>query len=78
MIRFLENSTGDGVTAPLDASYYKGCGLRQGLEREFVLIEVCDESMADDNGSVVCKQPSGELYGAGCVQQHAAGDKERR
>lgn len=30
------NSSGGGVAATLDSSYYKGCGLRQGIEREFV------------------------------------------
>lgn len=34
---FVANSSGDGIAAPLDASYYKGCGLRQGIEREFVM-----------------------------------------
>ena len=34
----LVNSSGDGIAAPLDASYYKGQGLRQGIEREFVVI----------------------------------------
>ena len=36
---FVLNSSGDGVAAPLDASYYKGQGTRQGIEREFVMIE---------------------------------------
>lgn len=34
---FVANSSGDGIAAPLDANYYKGCGLRQGIEREFVM-----------------------------------------
>ena len=32
------NSSGDGIATAIDASYYKGQGLRQGKEREFVLI----------------------------------------
>ena len=36
---FVANSSGDGIACPLDASYYKGCGLRQGIEREFVMTE---------------------------------------
>lgn len=32
------NSSGGGIAAPLDSSYYKGQGLRQGIEREFVMI----------------------------------------
>ena len=34
---FVANSSGDGISAPLDASYYKGQGLRQGIEREYVM-----------------------------------------
>ena len=34
---FVANSSGDGIAAPLDASYYKGQGLRQGIEREYVM-----------------------------------------
>lgn len=34
------NSSGNGITTTIDASYYKGCGLRQGVEREFVMTEV--------------------------------------
>lgn len=33
------NSTGDGIAATLDASYYKGNGARNGKEREFVARE---------------------------------------
>ena len=32
------NSSGNGITAPIDASYYKWQGLRQGIEREYVVI----------------------------------------
>ena len=35
---FVANSSGDGIACPLDASYYKGQGLRQGIEREFVMM----------------------------------------
>ena len=34
-----ENYSGGGVSATLDASYYKGSGARNGKEREFVAIE---------------------------------------
>lgn len=37
-IQFVANSSGDGIAAPLDASYYKGQGLRQGIEREYVVM----------------------------------------
>lgn len=36
---FVTNSSGDGIASPLDASYYKGQGIRQGIEREFVVME---------------------------------------
>lgn len=36
---FVANSSGDGIASPIDASYYKGQGLRQGIEREFVVME---------------------------------------
>lgn len=39
------NSSGDGITTTIDASYYKGQGLRQGIEREYVAI--VDESIPD-------------------------------
>jgi len=34
-----KNSTGDGISPTLDASYYKGPGARNGKEREFLAIE---------------------------------------
>ena len=40
-------------------------------------IRSTDESIPDDYGSVVREQPPGQLHGAGRVQQHAPGDKER-
>lgn len=51
--RFVCNSSGGGIAAPVDASYYKGCGLRAGIEREYVVM--MDESIPGDNGSIVCK-----------------------
>ena len=33
----IANSSGNGITAPLDASYYKGQGMRQGIEREYLV-----------------------------------------
>ena len=36
---FVANSSGDGIASPLDASYYKGQGLRQGIEREYVMMK---------------------------------------
>lgn len=45
------NSSGDGIASTLDASYYKGQGLRQGIEREFVVI--VNESISKDNRGAV-------------------------
>lgn len=42
-MKFLLNSSGNGIAAPIDASYYKGQGLRQGIEREFIVMEVDNE-----------------------------------
>ena len=38
-MKYLINSSGNDIAAPLDASYYKGQGIRQGIEREFVVME---------------------------------------
>lgn len=50
-MKFLLNSSGNGIAAPIDASYYKGQGLRQGIEREFVVI--INESISKDNRCAV-------------------------
>ena len=31
-----------------------------------------DESISNENRSLMCEQPSGELHGAGCVQRYAS------
>ena len=36
---FIMNSSGDGIASPLDANYFKGQGLRQGIEREYVMMK---------------------------------------
>lgn len=39
---FIMNSSGDGISTTIDASYYKGQGQRQGIEREYVMMNpVC-------------------------------------
>ena len=35
----IQNYTGGGIAATLDASYYKGSGARNGKEREFLAVE---------------------------------------
>lgn len=39
----IENSSGNGITATLDSSYYKGQGMRTGEEREYIV-----ENRAED------------------------------
>ena len=38
------NSNGKHISPPIDASYYKGQGMREGIEREYVVFRrVSDE-----------------------------------
>lgn len=37
---FIANSSGGGVAGTLDSSYYKGQGLRQGIEREYLVVGI--------------------------------------
>lgn len=42
---------GGGIAGTLDSNYFKGCGERQGVEREFVVIT--DEPIhRNDSGSL--------------------------
>lgn len=54
------NGTGinGDIAATLDASYYKGCGMRQGIEREVVFVPYC---MANEQPIVFDK----EVYNSG-------------
>ena len=38
------NSSGGGIAATLDASYYKGTGARNGNEREFIVTKILRET----------------------------------
>ena len=53
------NSSGDGISAPIDASYYKGQGLRQGIEREYVAMK----AYATGNGQLANSVISDETVG---------------
>lgn len=44
MFPVIVNSSGGGIAATLDASYYKGPGSRNGKEREFIVIINTKES----------------------------------
>ena len=47
----IANSSGGGIAGTLDSNYFKGCGERQGVEREFVVIT--DEPIhRNDSGSL--------------------------
>ena len=39
-----------------------------------LILIVNDESIPNDNGSIMCEQPSGELHRTGCVQRYVACD----
>jgi hypothetical protein len=53
------NSSGGGVAGALDANYYKGQGLRQGIEREFVVV-------AHGNTGIRCRPCDAERKPRGC------------
>ena len=53
----VENINHDGGAGTLDSSYYKGCGERQGIEREVVCIgngQVNQAQISDKVGSLNC------------------------
>ena len=51
-VAYVDTSDGD-IAGTLDASYYKGCGLRQGRERTFVVAVDCRNALENDvNGSL--------------------------
>ena len=42
------NSSGGGIAGTLDANYYKGCGEREGIEREFIAVRKDDRENTDE------------------------------
>lgn len=48
MKKMILNSSGGGITAPLDSNYFKGQGLRQGIEREYIVEIIGDDSRSSD------------------------------
>ena len=46
-MKYLINSSGNGIATPLDASYWKGCGERSGVEREFVVMYYTRQSNSE-------------------------------
>ena len=61
------NSSGGGVSGTLDSSYYKGQGLRQGVEREYI-VEIQQDVVSEDNRPADGKQPSWQLLRTGRIQ----------
>ena len=37
-MKYVINSSGGGIARTLDGSYYKGQGIRQGIEREYIMV----------------------------------------
>lgn len=58
---FVCNSSGDGIAAPLDASYFKGQGLRQGIEREYVMMKAYATGNGQLANSVISENTVGTL-----------------
>lgn len=58
---FVCNSSGNGIAAPLDASYYKGQGLRQGIEREYVMMKAYATGNGQLANSVISENTVGTL-----------------
>ena len=46
-MKYLINSSGHHIASPLDASYWKGCGERSGVEREFVVMYYTRQSHSE-------------------------------
>jgi DNA (cytosine-5)-methyltransferase 1 len=60
-VAYVDTSDGD-IAGTLDASYYKGCGLRQGRERTFVAVAAVD-----------CRNCTENSETNGTLQSHMAG-----
>lgn len=55
------NSSGDGVVGTIDASYYKGQGLRQGVEREYIAMKAYCTGNGQLANSVISDDTVGTL-----------------
>lgn len=48
----IANSSGGGIAGTLDSNYHKGCGERQGIEREYlVMTDEADNSTGIESES---------------------------
>lgn len=70
------NSSGGGMSGTLDANYYKGQGLRQGVEREYI-VEIQQDVVSEDNRFADGKQSSGQLLRTGCVLRYVRDGEQK-
>ena len=68
------NSSGEGISGTLDASYYKGCGERQNVEREVVCVgngQMCNISMKPIANTLDTMHDAQAIlsYGVDCYNQ---------
>jgi len=40
------------------------------------IVVIKNEGLSENNRSIMCEQSSGKLYGTGCIQRYAPGDRE--
>lgn len=85
--KYADNSSGDGISGTIDANYYKGVGIREGKEREFVVFSIDRAAFnqgknaqydigIDESGiaqTVVAKGPGAVCYEIGNGQVDEAG-----
>lgn len=64
------NSSGGGIATTLDSSYYKGQGIRQGIEREYIIVISESDRLIDG------EQSSRKLLRAGRIQRHVRNGEE--
>lgn len=73
---YVENSSGDGISGTIDASYYKGVGSREGKEREFVCIKCFSQDAYDkytETKQSATLKATGGVYGGGSEALVCAG-----
>ena len=67
-VAYVDTSDGD-IAGTLDASYYKGCGLRQGRERTYVVAAVdCRNCTEDDTNGALQSNMAHSLNGNNVVR----------
>ena len=71
IVAYVDTSDGD-IAGTLDASYYKGCGLRQGRERTVVVSKAYgfDQGATRDVGRLFLEEQSKTLTNGSCPGHH--------